>query len=242
MQSSLPRGAQCGSQRTQFQYWPASGSAVSTTMVRSRGLCRTAAWATSQRASARDALAGPASPTTPSWASGSETGTLNETGTGGSSLSCAEPFSLISSIAAGPSNSPIRIRSVSASSARRSHSRRRGPVAVSRICAGSMASSRTVASRSVSLAIFSRYCRACCRWDLPSFFRSPIHWLSIMTGLVIMNRANSHSLVTSTMTSPRTTGTAAPNSMARLRPPFLGSPGTSILTGGAADRSRGGRW
>ena len=82
-QSSPPRGAQCGSQRTQFQCGPAAGSEASTTMDRSRGLCRTAAWATIQRASARDASTGPARPTTPSLASDIETGTQNDVGTAG---------------------------------------------------------------------------------------------------------------------------------------------------------------
>ena len=68
-----------------------------------------------------------------------ETGTQNDVGTAGSAASLAAG---ISWIVAGPSNSPIRIFSVSGSSARRSQSRRRGPVAVSRTCAGSMASSR----------------------------------------------------------------------------------------------------
>ena len=82
-QSSLPRGTQCGSQRTQFQCGPAAGSAASTTMDRSRGLCRTADWATSQRASARDASTGPARPSTPVVVSRIETGTQNAVGTGG---------------------------------------------------------------------------------------------------------------------------------------------------------------
>ena len=137
-QSSPPRGAQCGSQRTQFHCGPAAGSAASTTMDRSRGLCSTAAWATSQRASARDASSGPARPTTPIVVSGIETGTQKDVGTAGS-LASSAPTSWIM---AGPSNSPIRIRSVSGSSARRSHSRLRGPVAVSSTCAGSIASSR----------------------------------------------------------------------------------------------------
>ena len=68
-------GAQCGSQRTQFQSAPASGLAASTTMCRSRGLCNAAAWATNQRASARERPAGPARPITPSSGSGSAIGT-----------------------------------------------------------------------------------------------------------------------------------------------------------------------
>src|ERR1700750_2487837 len=82
-QSSLPRGTQCGSQRTQFQCGPAAGSAPSTTMDRSRGLCRTADCATSQRASARDASTGPARPRTPVVVSRIETGTQNAVGTAG---------------------------------------------------------------------------------------------------------------------------------------------------------------
>ncbi len=65
-QSSPSRGAQCGSQRTQFHSSPACWSAERTTMARSRGLCRTAACATIHRASAREAYRGPVSPTTPS--------------------------------------------------------------------------------------------------------------------------------------------------------------------------------
>jgi hypothetical protein len=160
-QSSLPRGAQCGSQRTQFQCGPTAGSEASTTMDRSRGLCRTAAWATIQRARARDASTGPARPTTPSLASDIETGTQNDVGTAGG----LAPFSAGSSwTIAGPSNRPTRIRSVSGSSARRSHSRRRGPVAVSRTCAGSMASSRRFFSSAVlacsSLVSTSAICAA----------------------------------------------------------------------------------
>ena len=79
-------------------------------MDRSRGLCRTAAWATSQRASARDASTGPARPSTPVVVRRIETGTQKDVGTAGSAASLAAGTSWI---VAGPSNSPIRIFSVS---------------------------------------------------------------------------------------------------------------------------------
>src|SRR5690606_2603726 len=84
--SSPSCGAQCGSQRTQFQLCAASPSALSTTISKSRGLCSAAAWATSQRASARETGRRPVTPSTPTSGSGTVTGTACDTGTGGSSL------------------------------------------------------------------------------------------------------------------------------------------------------------
>ena len=139
-------GTQCGSQRTQFQCAAACGSSLRITMERSRGLCSTAAWATSQRARPRDAAASPAMPTTPRSLSDSVTGTSRSGGTLGGSAPYWAFLSSAISMRDAWSARPSRSRSTSSSDARRSHSLRRGPVAVSSTSAGSGASCLRCAS------------------------------------------------------------------------------------------------
>ncbi len=69
-----PGGRRCGSHRTQAQP-SARERSERTTTRRSRGLCRTADWATSQRASAWTAGPVPATPTTPNSATSMPIGT-----------------------------------------------------------------------------------------------------------------------------------------------------------------------
>ena len=250
MQASPLRGAQCGSQRTQFQCRPASGSADSTTIWRSRGLCRAAAWPTSQRASPRELSSGPARPSTPSSGSGSGTGTFLAVGGGGSSASAGRAL-LGHDLDRdrGRLVSPTRRCRVSGSCARRSHSRRRGPVAVSSTWAGSgevirrSASSAAcaaamVGSSSASFCLYSRMARWC---DTRPCRRSVIHWPTIMTGLMIMNSAYIAECRASTIASPRTSGRSAASSWRRAFSPRLGSAGTSMRRGRLAGHSRGGR-
>ncbi|SCE42403.1 hypothetical protein GA0115252_14802 [Streptomyces sp. DfronAA-171] len=77
------RGAACGSQCAHSQRSAASFAEESTTSERSRGECRIAACAASQRAEATARSRSPATPTTPSSVSGSVSGTLATTGGSG---------------------------------------------------------------------------------------------------------------------------------------------------------------
>ena len=70
----------------------------------------------------------------------------------------------------GWSASPIRSRSMSSSAARRSHKRRRGPVAVSRTSAGSGASClRCASSASRAAAITPSSSAQRCRYSFMAF-------------------------------------------------------------------------
>ena len=108
---------------------------------RSRGLCRTAACATSQRAVECTSRLGPATPSTPPVSiSGTVTGTSSSCGVSGRSLGVPP----VSSIAERSRAVPTRSRSRSESHRRRSQSRRRGPSAVTSTAAGSGASYRRI--------------------------------------------------------------------------------------------------
>ncbi len=144
-----PDGRRWGSHRTQAQP-SARERSERTTTRRSRGLCRTADWATSQRASAWTEPSVPATPTTPNSATSMPIGTsgmLQRTrrwfsSRAGSSISFTDGWSTV----------PIRSTRWSGSCRRRSQSRPPGPVAVSATVAGSgPATPRTRRSRSAAV-------------------------------------------------------------------------------------------
>ena len=125
-------GRLCGSQRSQSQS-AAPRSSDSTISVRSFGLCRVAACATSQRAVDSTPARWPAMPSTPTSGSSTVTGTSRSVGGFGRSLALPP----VTSIADGSREMPSRSSSRSGSERRRSHSRRRGPRAVTSTVAGS---------------------------------------------------------------------------------------------------------
>lgn len=160
-------GRACGSHRSQ-SHCAAPCSSESTMIDRSLGLCRVAAWATSQRAVAYSDSPGPATPSTPTSVSETATGTSRSIGGSGRSFGLPPATSMVDRSELMPSRSSRR----SASPRRRSHSRRRGPSAVTSTVAGSGQSSRrsrrsrraAAASFFFAVASSARYSAVRCRW------------------------------------------------------------------------------
>ena len=125
----------CGSQRSQDQPSRPGPPVVSRWIWRSRGLCRTAAWATAHRATARAVGPSPAMPRTSCSRSGTVTGTSYAVH--GSWRRCSSLVGSWSTTSDGRSAVPMRSSRKSASEVRRSHRRRRGPTAVRATSAGS---------------------------------------------------------------------------------------------------------
>ena len=243
-------GAQCGSQRTQPHSSAPSPWAESTTIARSYGLCRAAAWPASQRAQPSAAARGPTTPATPIRRRSRVTGTSRLSGGSGRAASWAGPASGRNSIAAGRSARPTRSRSASGSCMRRSHSRRRGPTAVSSTSAGSGAAARRSASsartaaatRSSKAAIRSRYSRSACRYRFRPYRRSLAHCPIAMSGEAAAKSRKYHCRKTSAVTTPSTAGRNVARSCSRAPSGRPGSAGTTIRRSPAGRASRGGRW